>query len=185
VTELRLFVALELPEPVRESLSAWAGEVAAVTGPGLRVVGPESLHVTLCFLGSVLAERVEAIGRACEAVRGFPVGELGGGRALWLPARRPRVLALQLEDPHGSLGVVQGELARELAALGVFRAETRAYLPHVTVARVARGARVRGLELPAVPEVSFAAERVVLYCSHLGAGPARYESLHQVKLSRR
>lgn len=182
---LRLFVALELPEPARRSLSAWGAELGALTGAGLRVVGPDSLHVTLCFLGSVPAEQAETIGQACEAVRGHAVGELCGGRVLWLPPRRPRVLALALEDPQGALAAVQRELAKRLAAIGVFRAEARAFRPHVTVARVARGARVRAVEMPATPPVRFAAERIVLYRSHLGAGPARYESLHRVELSRR
>ena len=183
--QLRLFVALQLPEPVRKSLSAWSANVADEVGPGLRTVGAESLHVTLCFLGSLPGAQVARIGLACQAVRGMGVGELATSDALWLPRRRPQVLAVELADPRGLLGAVHAELARSLTAIGAFRTELRPFLPHVTVARVRRGAGVRPVDLPPPPVLRFAAEGVVLYRSHLGRGPARYEALHQVPLSQR
>src|SRR3954451_24498328 len=60
----RLFVALDLPEETREGLVAWREE--ALTDPALRPVAPESLHVTLAFLGHRPEEEVEEI---AEAVR--------------------------------------------------------------------------------------------------------------------
>ena len=47
---LRLFVALELPEEITAPLARWAGD-AFGGHPDLRLVRPESLHVTLAFLG--------------------------------------------------------------------------------------------------------------------------------------
>ena len=45
---LRLFVALELPAPAVEAVVAWR----PADDPALRLVGRESLHVTLAFLGA-------------------------------------------------------------------------------------------------------------------------------------
>src|SRR5947209_8105808 len=100
---LRLFVALELPEDVRAVLEAWGRTVAELGGPAPRPVPAGSLHVTLCFLGQVAPDQAEAVARACEVVRGSPVGELRVSRGLWLPRRRPRALAVELEDPQARL----------------------------------------------------------------------------------
>ena len=62
----RLFVAVDLPDGIREGLSAW-GE-AELVDPALRPVRPESLHVTLVFLGNREADEVEAL---VEAVGGM------------------------------------------------------------------------------------------------------------------
>ena len=57
---VRLFVALELPEPVRDALVAWRAAVLADV-PALRAVARKSLHVTLCFLGWRWDQEVAAI----------------------------------------------------------------------------------------------------------------------------
>ena len=70
---LRLFCALLLPGETVERLSAWqARELAG--RPGVRVLPPSHLHVTLAFLGSRPAGEVDKIARtlrevAREAVR--------------------------------------------------------------------------------------------------------------------
>ena len=181
---LRLFVALELPEVVREALFEWAGVVCGAE-PGLRQVSVESLHVTLCFLGAVPAEQLESVRQACQTANGFSVASLATREALWLPRRRPRVFVVELEDPAGRLGSLQGQLGAELARAGAFTPEGRRFLPHATVARVRGEGRRPPVELPPPPAVRFVAERIVLYRSQLGGGPARYEALHQVPLSRR
>ncbi len=181
--DLRLFVALELPERVRHALFEWAGLVCGA-GTGLRQVSVESLHVTLCFLGALPAEQVDPVCRACQAAREFSVASLATSQALWLPRRRPRVLSVQLEDPAAVLGSLQAQLGAELARAGAFTPEPRRFLPHVTVARVRGDARRAPAELAAPPSVRFMGERIIVYRSHLGAGPARYEALHSVPLSR-
>jgi 2'-5' RNA ligase len=180
--QLRLFVALELPERVRNALSEWAGQLRG-TRAGLRHLSAPSLHATLCFLGARPREQVDAVRAACQVARGFPAVPLATGEELWLPRRHPRVLAVGLEDPSGQLGALQAELGAELARAGAFGPEPRSFLPHVTVARVSRDARRPAMQPPAPPALRFVAERIVLYRSHLGSGPARYEALHHVALS--
>jgi 2'-5' RNA ligase len=179
---LRLFVALELPEGVRNALFTWAGLVCGA-GPGLRQVSVESLHVTLCFLGAVAPEQVDPVRRACQVAREFSVVSLATGQALWLPRRRPRVLTIQLEDAGDRLGSLQAQLGARLAHTGRFTREPRRFVPHVTVARVRGDARRAPVEVPSPPAARFVGERIVLYRSHLGGGPARYEALHGVALS--
>src|SRR4051794_40314726 len=56
----RLFVALDLPDAVRDSLAAWQRENAA-REEALRPVASRALHVTLCFLGYQAEKDVERI----------------------------------------------------------------------------------------------------------------------------
>jgi RNA 2',3'-cyclic 3'-phosphodiesterase len=150
----------------------------------VRLVDSASLHVTLCFLGARPAAEVGEITAACRAAAsGLPAPALVVGDALWLPLRRPRVLTITLADDAGRLAAVQSALARTLLAGGFYEPEPRPFLAHVTVARVQREGRARGIELPTPEPVRFSAEQVTLYRSRLGGGPARYEALAGVSLS--
>jgi 2'-5' RNA ligase len=205
----RLFVALDLPDAVREALLAWRAPLLAARHDVLRAVAPEALHVTLCFLGQVDAGEIAGVGEAVVEAAGSDAGQVAGGaarvgveggarvagagglalgEALWLPRRAPRVLAVALDDAHGELGRLQGRVAGALSDGGWFSAESRPYVPHVTVARVrARGNERAARELareplPEVPALAFDGAAVTLYRSHLGGAGARYEALVRVEL---
>jgi len=182
--QARLFVALELPGEVRDRVATWRDAVVAGV-PGLRPVAVDGLHVTLCFLGSVEVGAVDAIASACGVVRGMPAASLTVRRGIWLPARRPGVLAVELFDDGGPLGAVQAALSEALAAGGWYKPEQRPFLAHVTVARVGRGVRVlRGSELPVLSgELSFPGSMVTLFRSRLSGAGARYEGLASVETS--
>lgn len=194
----RLFVALELPDAVREALVAWRAPLLR-DADELRAVAPEALHVTLAFLGWQPEEAIAPLGElvdACAATTGSARGARGGasglalGKPLWLPRRRPRVLAIALEDRHGQLAALQAELVERLAGDGRYEPEARPYLPHVTVARVRGRAPARTRELPTTAfggdgatEVVFDGTAVVLYRSHLSSAGTRYEPLSVNKLA--
>ncbi|HUO70275.1 MAG TPA: RNA 2',3'-cyclic phosphodiesterase [Solirubrobacteraceae bacterium] len=178
---VRLFVALELPRDARAMLVEWRERV-----PGgreeLRLLAPESLHVTLCFLGWRWADEIPAIAAATEVVGSLPAAELVIGPPVWLPPNRPRVLAVELEDRGEALGRAQAALSRVLAAGGWFVAEKRPFFAHVTVARVRKDARVRDKELPGPPVEALRATTITLFRSRLQRGGAQYEALHSVQL---
>jgi 2'-5' RNA ligase len=183
----RLFVALELPAEVRATLLQWRG---GVPGAGrLRLIPAECLHVTLCFLGWREVGEIPAIAAACALSPRPPAATLTLGEAIWLPPRRPRVLAVKVGDPDGALTRVQAAVSAALAAGGWYAPEGRAYLPHVTVARVRAGAarvpageRVRAEAVAPPAPLEFVGSEVTLYRSHLGGDGARYEALARVGL---
>jgi RNA 2',3'-cyclic 3'-phosphodiesterase len=180
----RLFVALELCGRARRALVDW--RVGAVEGiAAARVIRAEDLHVTLCFLGWQGLADVDAIAGACAAVAGRGVAALALGEAIWLPRRRPRLLAVAVEDLDGALGAAQGVLSEALAAGGWYQPEARPYLAHVTVARLARGARVVSpARSPAGPStLTFDGSRVTLYRSRLSPQGARYQPLASISLA--
>ncbi|MGH2868850.1 MAG: 2'-5' RNA ligase family protein, partial [Solirubrobacteraceae bacterium] len=162
-----------------------------------RPVAPAALHLTLCFLGDQLAEKIGAIAQACASglaegdipVTAAPVLTLAApvltlAAPLVLGPRRGRVLAVALEDPAKTLGVVQGRLAQSLAAGGWYEPESRPYVAHVTVARARRGARAPAASAyPAPSALGFQATTVSLLRSRLGGPSPRYERLATVELA--
>jgi RNA 2',3'-cyclic 3'-phosphodiesterase len=183
-----MFVAVDLPEMVRESVASWSETTLA--DPALRRVPPESLHITLAFLGNRPLDDVERIAEAMETVADVPLFlELGGpvGR----PAERPRVIALPVTFPR-PIEARQAELAEILSFERLYEPEKgRPFWPHVTVARSraeGRGSRrpVR-LEIPSGPAPTervgfFNGVRISLYRSELQPSGARYVPLAQVQL---
>jgi 2'-5' RNA ligase len=183
----RLFVALDLPDELREEIVAWGRE--ALADPALRPVAPESLHVTLAFLGYRPEKEIERIAAV--------VGECAGP-APWIelrdPEQRPprgraRVYALPALSPGTE--ALQAGVSRGLEEAGFYEPEKRPYWPHVTVARVR--SETRGSRRPAVvseppgklPERLLEARicrRMTLYRSELKPTGAQYVPLAQVEL---
>ncbi len=176
----RLFVALELPDEVRKALATWAGGLGL---GGLRLVDAGQLHVTLCFLGWQNLTMAEPIAAACRTLAGSGQLRLSLARAIWLPPRRPRVLAVSLDDPGRVLARIQADLSDRLERGGWYSPERRPYLAHVTAARMRRGAGIWPEALPDPPELSFTASQITLFRSRLSAAGARYEALAQMSLS--
>ena len=180
--DVRLFVALDLPSAVVEALEEWRMPVLAGE-PALRPVAREALHVTLCFLGARPMAAVAPLGAVVEACA-RPAASLALGAPLWLPRRRPRVLAIALEDRHGELSALHERLLGELVDGGWHEPEPRPYLPHVTVARVRGDGAGGGRPLPEPPPtLAFDGAALTLYRSHLERGGARYEPLARAQLA--
>ena len=178
---VRLFVALELPAGIRSTLAQWGASV--VDKRLVRVIPAHSLHVTLCFLGWRAADEVEEIAAACDLAAGESVVQLCVGEALWLPPRRPRVLAVQLHDRDQRLLRLQHLFSERLSAGGWYTPERRPFLAHVSVARVRRREKVSTKQVPQPAREALLGERVNLYRSTLQPGGARYETLHSVQLN--
>jgi RNA 2',3'-cyclic 3'-phosphodiesterase len=177
----RLFVALELPDAVRAALVAWRTPIVEAEA-GWRAVAPEGVHVTLCFLGWQAEQGISQIGERCGEATAPDAPELSLGGALWLPRRRPRVLAVGIEDPSGTLARQQAALSEALSAGGWYEPEARPFLPHTTLARAGRGARGRPKELSAPPELPFRGTAITLFRSRLSPSGACYEPLRTVAL---
>jgi RNA 2',3'-cyclic 3'-phosphodiesterase len=177
----RLFAAADLPVGVREALVTWAHQ-AVGDDRALRLVGPQALHVTLCFLGWQEPSETRRLGEivvGCAA----PARSLSIERVLWLAPGRPHVLTVGIADAGGELAALQTSVSTALADGAGYIPEEREFLPHVTVARVRRGSRPLRRGLPPLPQLpSFACPSLTLYRSQLGPAGARYEALARVEL---
>ena len=193
----RLFVALDLPDPVREGLVTWQRD--ALTDPALRPIVPEALHVTLCFLAYQPEKDIERIAAAMRSVEPRTVELRLGSDPVPVPRNRPRLFAVDAES-EGAVAL-QAEIADRLEAERFYRPEKRPFWSHVTVARIRpekrspsdrRGHR-RGrpmlVERPptALPDQlleAFAPPRVTLYRSLLHPTGAEYVPLAALDLLR-
>lgn len=186
--QVRLFVALDLPEEIRAGIGRW-GE-RALRDPALRPVPAPSLHITLAFLGQRPETEVEPIA-AVVAASGGPAATVELQEPSPRPLRgRARVYALPARAEGAQR--LQAGLQERLVAAGLYEAEERAFWPHVTVARVrAEGGGSRRPAVVESPPASlpqdllqpFEAVRISLYRSQLQPRGARYVPLAQVELS--
>jgi 2'-5' RNA ligase len=181
-SKARLFVAMDLPEPARVELAAWRD--GALGGRDeLRLVDATALHVTLVFLGHLPEEEIERIASLVgEAVPPAEAPLLRASGVKPVPPRRPRLFALDLDDEGGRAGSVQSAVSGALEAEGLYEPEQRPFWPHVTLARVRKGARAARIETPPPPAESWRAAAVTLYRSRLSRSGARYEPLSRVPL---
>jgi 2'-5' RNA ligase len=132
---MRLFVALEVPEPVRREV---ARRVAGLRDrlPRARWVDTSIIHLTLLFLGQVEEAKVEGLTDALRAAfarhEAMELRLSGGGT---FPPRRPaRVAWIGLQAPAELAALQADATAAAVAAIG-FTPEERPFNPHVTLAR--------------------------------------------------
>lgn len=177
----RLFVALRPPVTIRDRLTATMDGVAAA-----RWQDDEQLHLTLRFVGSVDRPQAEDAAAALAGVAApAPLVALAGvGRF----EHRGRTESLWAGvAPHDALAALHRKVDNALVRAGL-EPERRAYLPHITLARLPHGA---GAEVEvarwladraALASAPFALEHLILYESHLGRHGARYEPVARWRL---
>jgi 2'-5' RNA ligase len=182
---LRLFVAVDLPSAVLDPLVAWREETLGGVRE-LRLLARESLHVTLVFLGYQAERDVSRIAEICFTDAPGPF-ELRAENLVGVPARRPRLYALSLEDRGGALTDWQASLSTALARARLYEPEKRAFWCHVTLARAKRdrpAPRIESVsELPEALRAPFRAERATLYRSTLTPRGAIYDPLAGIDLA--
>lgn len=178
-----MFVALDLPTGARAELAAWRDELVAGRSE-LRPVGPESLHLTLAFLGwQDQAGAGRIAGLVFGAASGHAAPRLAPAEVRAVPPRSPRLFALDLSDEDGRAALLQAAVSEALAAARLYRPERRPFWPHITLARVKRGARAGQLPDLPPPAAAFECERLTLYRSTLRPQGALYEPLAAASLA--
>jgi 2'-5' RNA ligase len=177
---LRLFIAVDVPDAVKEGLAKRVG-LFRDRIPGARWTGFDGWHVTLKFLGSTWPRLVGAVQEAVAktAAETAPFESALTRVGAFPTAARARVLWAGLDDPDGTLGAVAKRLDALLSE--DFVAEKRAFTPHLTLARLVPPRNLREFvpefDGMAVTSERFRIDRVVLYRSHLSPRGATYEAL--------
>lgn len=132
---LRCFVAIELPDELRETIGELTRGLRASCG-NVKWVPPKNLHLTLKFLGdteeSLIPEIREKLHEAASSHQPFSIAFRGAGA--FPDLRRPRVVWAGAEDSH-ALVSLQRDVEKALSSLG-FAPEGRPYSPHLTLGRV-------------------------------------------------
>lgn len=130
---MRLFVALDVPEAVRDRIRTLIRELEPLC-PGARWVRAEGIHITLKFIGEVSAEKAGHIRAALGTIRlAGPVEMTFRNTGFFPNAKHPRVFWIGLEASP-NLAELATAIEAGLEPLGIAR-EKRAFKPHLTLAR--------------------------------------------------
>jgi RNA 2',3'-cyclic 3'-phosphodiesterase len=183
---MRLFIALDIDPDIRERITAFCDQMRALA-PDVRWVGPETLHVTLQFLGET--KKLDEIRHALHSVRCVPTQLAFRGSGFFPHSKTPRVFWVGIVSDE-NLQALATAVARAMHPLG-FETDATSFLPHLTLARSGSGRphpvpgeraapglqRVRdALETMPSPDFgTMTAHQFFLYESHLSPAGARYE----------
>lgn len=188
---MRIFIALDIDEALRHRIARFLDGVRGFA-PDARWVRPESLHITLKFIGETAPENVDGIKQALKAVEVNAIEMNIRGSGFFPGAKSPRVFWVGIEAGP-SLAALASAVDERVAALGIAK-EDHPFSPHLTLARGGGGSRpprskIEGFKpsfqrlqekLAALPVPEFGtmtAREFFLYQSHLSHGGSRYEKL--------
>ena len=125
----RLFVAIDLPDPVKDRLTEMSRGV-----PGAKWVGRNQLHLTLRFIGEVEMPKFQEIKSALKGISAQPFSMTLQGVGRFPPKRAPRVLWVGMAA-QPALFQLQRDIERALNGIG-FTPEARPFEAHITLARL-------------------------------------------------
>ena len=176
---MRLFVALDLPDQQRQSLAALCCGI-----PGMKWVSPDSLHLTLRFIGEVDEAMAEEIDLDLSHIKADPLDLTIRGLGSF-GSKRPDHLWAGLE-PNPALHHLAARIESTLQRLGL-PAEPRRYTPHITLgrSRLCQPDHVHRFMLHHEPLAlpTFQSTEFHLFQSHLGRNGPQYQRLCSYNLT--
>lgn len=182
---MRCFLAIELPDGIRESLASLQDRLRPVAR-GVRWSRPDQIHLTVKFLGEVPDVRLPAVCRAAEAVAAAgPQFHIRIGGTGCFPVRGPaRIVWAGLVDPPKALFDCQRACEKAFASLG-YPPEGRAFHPHLTLGRVNTSFPCEGIRAAVAAESgcsigSFTATELTVFQSVLSASGPAYTAMGRV-----
>jgi RNA 2',3'-cyclic 3'-phosphodiesterase len=181
---MRLFVALEIENEIRTRISRFLDGIRGFA-PEVRWVRPESLHVTLKFIGETDEKNFEEIKNHLSGIRSPALNLNFRGYGFFPTAQRPRVFWIGVECGP-TLATLASAVDETLAVLNIPR-EEHAFNPHLTLAR-AGGSRTTHKHKPKHKKDAANALKIVqdklssLHAPEFGTMAAREFFLYQSTL---
>lgn len=140
MSKVRAFIAIPLPDSILKQLGRIQRKLEPDVPPGsVRWTRPQSIHLTLKFLGDTPTDKIPEIATALDVVaRHAPPCTLTVEKLGCFPnMRRPRVLWVGITEPTGRLEALQAAIEEAMEPLG-YQPERRDFTPHLTLGRVRR-----------------------------------------------
>jgi 2'-5' RNA ligase len=182
---MRAFIALALPEAVRDSLGRLQEELRT-SRADVKWVESENLHVTMRFLGEVTQAQGESVKQLVErtAAASPPVRVSLHQVGAFPSVQAARVVWVGVEEGKDELTRLAEQIEEGCRALGL-AAEERPFAAHVTLGRVRSPKRRRELSealarLTWEPPVPWEARALALFQSILTSSGPRYTALAQL-----
>ena len=130
---MRLFVALDITDDIRSRIQRFIEGVSGFA-PDARWVSPESLHLTLKFIGEKSEASAENIKQALSKVKSEPLEIAFRGHGFFPGPKHARIFWIGV-DAGPELAAVASAVDQALVPLSV-PTENHAFSPHITLARV-------------------------------------------------
>jgi 2'-5' RNA ligase len=178
----RLFIGVPLTDDARREIDARLRSALPDGLPG-RAVPAANWHLTLRFLGATRPDQLTAIrDRLRAAALGAAFGVRFGGMGAFSRPRSARVLWVAVTEGADRLRDLVA-IAEDAARAAGFAPEGKPYTPHLTLSRLQPPRNVTDAiaRVPAL-DVEMPVREIVVFRSHLGGGPARYEAIERVAL---
>lgn len=174
----RLFVAIRPPPTVIEELMRLMGGIG-----GARWQTRDQLHLTLRFIGDVGPHQADDVHAMLAGVRQPAFEATLGGLGSFERRGQPEAVWAGVV-PHGPLKALHKKVDQAIVRAGL-EPEHRAYSPHITLARLKRGAGpVRAfLEQPVARSAPFLVDSFGLYESKLTQDGAVYTIIERYPLA--
>lgn len=178
----RLFIGVPLAEEARREIDAWLRRALPEGVPG-RPVPAASWHLTLRFLGATRADQLAAVRDHLHgAALGPPFDIRFGGLGAFSRPRSARVMWIGITEGAERLRELAGS-AEDAARAAGFAPEEKGFTPHLTLSRIQPPRDVtRALQSAPPLDLATRVDEVVIFRSHLGGGPARYEAVERFGL---
>jgi 2'-5' RNA ligase len=195
---MRLFVAIDIETEIRQRISNFLDRARGFA-PDARWVPPESLHITLKFIGEKSKPEAEEIKLALGTIRARTFDLSIRGYGLFPTARTPGVFWIGVEAGP-ALGLLAATVNEALATIGIPK-EQHIFRPHLTLARAGddrgdhkhnsrnRSASFRLLQeqlaARSSPEFgTMTAHEFFLYQSHPSPGGSKYSKIERIVLQK-
>jgi 2'-5' RNA ligase len=181
---MRLFTALDIDEAIRGKICTFLDGVRGFA-PDARWVRPESLHVTLKFIGERPPETVDAIKSVLSHAKAAPIELAFRGYGFFPTAKSSRVFWIGIQS-GAQLSALAAAIDDATAKLGINR-EDRAFSAHLTLARRGEGSGSPRWNKGDSPNKTFQrlSEKLAALASpDFGTMTAREFFLYQSQLSR-
>jgi RNA 2',3'-cyclic 3'-phosphodiesterase len=183
---VRAFIAVPVPDSVRGTISSFLAPLKRLDAD-VNWVRPESMHLTLKFLGDIETGRLQAVGDAtAETLAGSRAFGLRlGGSGFFPDAKRPSVIWIGVTAGAEALSLL-AEASETAAARCGFERGKRPFAAHLTVGRV-RSPRGMNRLVPLLSGIGyqsepFPADTVLIMKSDLQRTGAVYTPLRTIQL---
>ena len=187
---MRIFVGLDIDNEIRERIARFIAEMRLLA-PDVRWVVPESLHVTLKFIGEKPDAVVKQVEERLASISSSSIDLSFRGCGFFPTPRSARVFWVGIEADAG-LATLAAKVEDALVGIGIPK-EARTFSPHLTLARAGSGAPERRkddksnklfatlqeklTEIPAPEFGRMSAREFLLYRSQPSSQGARYTKI--------
>lgn len=183
---IRTFIAIDLPSEVRNRIASFQADLKKC-GADVRWVKPDSIHLTLKFLGETEEGIVDSLaGAVAEKIKSFAGLNLSLDQTGVFPNRnRPRVCWVGLAGDLAKLAEIQKAVDEAASGFG-FERDERKFSPHITMGRIkssrAKDRLIEALDNLQPERPEFKAEELYLIKSDLKPSGATYTKLARLPL---